>query len=199
LSTYLLVRHAAHALIDQVLLGRLDGVELSEVGRQQAEEVCDRLRSFHVTCVQSSPRQRTLETAAVIARCRGLCVERFSALDEIDYGCWSGRSFGELERDAEWQRWNRTRAQARPPRGETMSEVQARVISHLGRMHARQQGGSVVLVTHAEVIRCALLYALALPVAEWWRLEIPPGSVTRLEIRSPTRYIVELSGGKVAA
>jgi broad specificity phosphatase PhoE len=129
----------------------------------------------------------------------GLRVEAYSALDEIDFGGWSGRTFHELERDTEWLRWNRARADARPPLGETMGEVQARVIAHLERMHANQQGGSVVLVTHAEVIRCALLYALALPVAEWWRLDIPPASVTRLEVRSPTRYIVELSGGKVAA
>jgi broad specificity phosphatase PhoE len=199
LSTYLLVRHAAHALLDQVLVGRMDGVALSDLGRQQALNVCERLRPFHIACVQSSPRQRTLETATIIARHHGLGVEVYSALDEIDFGGWSGRAFRDLEHDPEWQRWNRARAEARPPRGETMCEVQTRVISHLERMHASQQGGCVVLVTHAEVIRCALLYALALPVAEWWRLEVPPASVTRLEVRSPTRYIVELSGGKVAA
>jgi broad specificity phosphatase PhoE len=199
LSTYLLVRHAAHALLDQVLVGRMDGAALSDVGRQQALEVSERLRHFHITCVQSSPRQRTLETATVIARHRGLGVEAYSALDEIDFGRWSGRTFRELEHDTEWQRWNRARADARPPLGETMGEVQARVISHLERMHAKQQRSCVVLVTHAEVIRCALLHALALPVAQWWLLEIPPASVTRLELRSPTHYIVELSGGKVAA
>ena len=57
-----------------------------------------------------------------------------------------------------WQRWNACRSMARPPRGETMAEVQARMLGELLHIHATEPGGQFILVSHAEPIRATLLH-----------------------------------------
>jgi broad specificity phosphatase PhoE len=198
-SVCLLLRHAAHDLLGQVLVGRRQEVALSGTGRQQAFALIDRLQAFRISAVQSSPQQRCLETAAIVASARGLEVAPVPHLDELDYGVWTGCSFAELEHRPDWRRWNSARAATRPPLGESMREAQSRVMAHLAAMHAAQPRGAIVMVTHAEVIRAAVLKIMALPLDDWGRIEVPPASVTRIEIRSRTHAIVRLSGGKAAA
>ena len=57
-----LVRHGAHSLIDRVLVGRMEGVPLSEEGRRQAYSLNRRLGTRRVTGIYTSPRQRARET-----------------------------------------------------------------------------------------------------------------------------------------
>src|SRR3546814_20693526 len=59
------------------------------------------------------------------------------ALNEIDLGLWSGRNFDALAADKDWALWNTARAHARPPGGEAMIEVQARVAGLLDELHIR--------------------------------------------------------------
>jgi broad specificity phosphatase PhoE len=42
------------------------------------------------------------------------------------------------------------------------------------------------MVTHAEIIRAAVLHAMSLSLDEWPHIDVPPASVTRLETRSAT-------------
>src|SRR3546814_14004586 len=65
------------------------------------------------------------------------------ALNEIDLGLWSGRSFDALAADKDWVLWNTARAHARPPGGEAMIEVQARVAGLLDELHIRWSGGRI--------------------------------------------------------
>jgi broad specificity phosphatase PhoE len=195
----LLVRHAAHDLVDRVLVGRMDGVALNDLGREQALALRARLESFDILAVQSSPRQRAIETAAIIAGARGLEVTVCPALDEVDFGVWTGLSFADLTARSDWSAWNSARESTRPPLGETMPEAQKRITSYLDDMHASQPKGCIVMVTHAELIRAALLHVMALPLDDWARLDIPPASIARLQIRSRKHSVVGVSGGKVAA
>jgi broad specificity phosphatase PhoE len=183
LTLCLLVRHAAHDLVDRVLVGRMDGISLSGAGRRQAVALGTRLKSFNVTGVQSSPRRRAADTAAVIAKSLGLDVEIRSALDELEFGAWTGSKFEDLAGDPQWACWNRERGRTRPPGGESMHEAQTRIVSHLNRMRETPSHGCIVMVSHAEVIRAAVLHAMSMPLDEWMRVDVPPASVTKLELR----------------
>jgi broad specificity phosphatase PhoE len=194
----LLVRHAAHHLVDRVLVGRMSGVSLGETGRQQAADLARWLGRLGITGVQSSPRERAMETAEAIAQRANLPIEICSALDEVDFGLWTGRAFEELAEDPRWAEWNRDRARARPPDGESMVEAQARLVAHLRDVHAAQLSGRVVMVTHAEIIRCAVLHGLSRPLDEWSRIEVPPASVAQLEVQSLTPRLVSLPRGAVS-
>jgi broad specificity phosphatase PhoE len=178
----LLVRHAAHELVDRVLVGRMSGVSLGETGRRQAADLARWLGRLELAKVQSSPRERAVETAEAIARRAKLRIEICSALDEVDFGLWTGRAFVELAEDPRWAEWNRDRGRARPPGGESMAEAQARLVAHLRDVQAAQPLGHVVMVSHAEIIRCAVLHCLSGPLDEWSRIEVLPASVTQLEV-----------------
>ena len=182
MTTFFLTRHAPHALVDAVLVGRMPGAQLDENGRKQARRVAGMLAGREITAIQSSPQARARETAQPIAGRTGLPIEIAQAVDEIDVGEWTGRPFSALREDPLWQLWNRARSSARPPRGESMQELQSRVVKHLYQMSSERPDARVVVVSHAEVIRAALLHVLKLPLDEFWRVEVAPTSVSTLVI-----------------
>jgi probable phosphoglycerate mutase len=180
MSVVHLVRHAAHDLQERVLVGRAPGVSLNDAGRRQAGWVSGRLAAAPIAGVLSSPRERARETAEPIARRRALGVVVAEELDELDCGEWTGRPFAELTGDPRWQRWNRLRSTTRIPGGELMIEVQARIIGFTERLRQTHPEAHLVLVSHGDVIRAALLHYLGMPLDAVHRLVIAPGSLTTL-------------------
>src|SRR5204863_3802965 len=90
---------------DKGLAGRAPGGSLDEGGRREAHQLAERLDGASIDCIYSSPRERTRETASAIAQRRSLELQEHAALDEIEFGDWTGRTFEELERDPEWAVW----------------------------------------------------------------------------------------------
>ena len=179
---FFLVRHAAHELVDRVLCGRMPGVSLGEEGRSQARRVAERLARERIAAVHTSSLERARETAAPIAERLRLAPEVHEALNEIALGEWAGRSFEDLSQDPRWQSWNSARAVSRPPGGESMLEVQARAVGHLERARAAHPDQAVVLVSHADVIKAALLYFLGMPIDGYRLFDISPASISTLVI-----------------
>jgi probable phosphoglycerate mutase len=179
-TTIHLVRHGSHVLPPGVLAGRLPGIVLSEEGREQARRAAERLAgNGGIGAVHFSPLERTYETAAIIADRLGLTPVRVDALMEIDFGCWTARSFEELDILEDWRRWNHFRTGTRPPGGETMLEVQARALHHIETL---APGTTTVLVSHCDVIRAVLTHWLGMPSDLLLRLEIAPASISTVEI-----------------
>jgi probable phosphoglycerate mutase len=158
----------------------MPGVGLDASGQRQAIGLAQRLADQDVTQLQSSPRQRAQETAAPIASRLGLAIEVEPAIDEIDFGAWGGRSFAELETDPGWDVWNRQRSACRPPGGETMAELQRRMMRHLAALATRRPEACIVLVSHAETIRAAILHCRGMALDDFARIEIAPASITTL-------------------
>ena len=180
-ATLILVRHAAHAHLNKILSGRTPGVPLSDVGRMQAQRLARRLAERRPALVLTSPIERAEETAIAIADHARADLERADALTEIDFGEWTGKRFEELAGDPAWDRWNRERGAARPPGGEGMGEAQARVVERLSAAAAARDGETVVLVSHADVIRAAVCHVLRLELDGYWRFDVDPASATTLE------------------
>src|SRR5918999_1443590 len=155
---FFLVRHATHELVDRILCGRMADVKLGEEGRAQARRVAQRLARERIAAIHTSPLERARETAAPIAEQLDLVPEIHDTINEIDVGEWAGRDFGSLQSDPRWASWNNARSVTRPPGGETMLEVQTRVIGHMERVRGAHPDGGVVLVSHGDVIKAALLY-----------------------------------------
>jgi broad specificity phosphatase PhoE len=177
-ATFFLVRHAAHDNVGAFLAGRTPGIRLGADGQAQAARLAQRLVRESFEAIYSSPLERTVETAAAISTASHVPVERADALNEIDFGTWSNRSFDELGRDPAWRRWNDLRSLARTPGGETMIDVQRRVVDFLAGLWQRRPAAATVLVSHADVIRAAIGHVLGLPIDGLQRFEISPGSVS---------------------
>lgn len=182
-ATILLIRHAAHEHVGRVLSGRLPGLPLSEDGRGQAERLATYLEPTPITRLQTSPMQRARETAEAIAAARrGLGIEECGALNEIDFGFWSGHSFSDLEGDPHWQRWNWERSTTVPPGGEGMLAAQHRAWDHVTMTAERFPAETIAMVTHCDIIRALVAQVLALPLDAVHRFDIDPGSVSRLVV-----------------
>jgi broad specificity phosphatase PhoE len=180
MTKFYLVRHAVHSLVNCVLVGRTPGVLLAPEGCEQAKLLARRLGPEQITAVQSSPRERAMETAKFIAAPGKLPVEVVPELDETDFGEWAGCSFEQLKSDARWTAWNTARGTARPPGGESMLELQRRILGHLDRLRVNCPHERIVLVSHAEVIRAALLHYLGCGLDAFSSIEIGPASVSIL-------------------
>lgn len=182
MTLFLLIRHAAHDNVGAFLAGRMTGISLGAAGRAQAGRLAARLASEPVAAIYTSPRERTCETAAAIASATSAGQPSLSPdLDEIDFGVWSGRSFDDLNGDLAFRRWNAVRSQCRTPGGESMLDVQQRVTRLMERLDASAPVGAVLLVSHADVIKAALMHHLGLPIDAWEKLEISPASISTIE------------------
>jgi len=179
-ATMLLVRHATCAQMTEFLNGRTRDVPLTRRGWREARLLARCLALLRGPVVISSPLRRARDTAAAIAAPHAVPVRIDAALDEVDFGRWSGASFAHLAHDPQWRTWNHDRAHSRAPGGETMYEVQRRALGLVKRLARQHSEGVLVLVTHAEVIRAVLLHIGGLPLDQYVGLEIAPASVSRL-------------------
>src|SRR5437868_809149 len=121
----LLVRHGHTPTTGKLLPGRAKGLHLSDKGRAQAAAAADRLSVLSkIDAVYSSPLERARETAAAIARPRGLRVRTERGLLEADIGEWTGWELKRAARTKEWRIVQRHPSGFRFPGGESISEMQ---------------------------------------------------------------------------
>jgi len=173
------VRHGRTATTGTTLPGRAPGLHLADAGRAQADAVAERLGTLErVDAVYSSPLERTRETAAPIARARGLRVQVDRGLLECDFGDWTGQALKVLMKTREWATVQRYPSGFRFPGGESFTEMQARITGTVARLVERHQGGTVVLVSHADPIKAAVADALGTHLDLFQRIVISPCSVT---------------------
>jgi broad specificity phosphatase PhoE len=132
----------------------------------------------------SGPARCAVETAAAV----GLTAAVAGALDDADPGTWRGRSLAEIERAdaAALAAWMRDPA-VPAPGGESLLDVLARVGRWLD--ERSEEGLRVLAVTHAVVIRAAVVHALMAPPSAVWRIDVAPLSRTVLHGR-PGRWTV---------
>jgi probable phosphoglycerate mutase len=181
-TTFFLVRHAAHERVGTILCGRMPDVHLGSAGRCQAEQLSQRFADENVACICTSPLERALETAQPIASCIGQALQICDAIGEIEFGRWTGMSFEALSQDPRWSSWNNSRSTSRPPEGETMLEAQGRIVGAMERLRSNYSGRSVILVSHSDVIKAALLYHLGMPLDSYGRIEVEPASICTLVV-----------------
>ncbi|MDQ3625825.1 MAG: histidine phosphatase family protein, partial [Verrucomicrobiota bacterium] len=60
-TNFLFIRHGAHDYLGRAIAGRLAGVHLNELGRQQAEHLAEKLSLLPVDAIFSGPLERVRE------------------------------------------------------------------------------------------------------------------------------------------
>lgn len=96
-TTLFLVRHGE--TIDnarQIMQGQTQGC-LNERGREQAQQVAQRLADEPIDAIIASDLQRAIQTAEIIAEPHGLSVKTTPLLRERDWGSFTGRFIPDLK------------------------------------------------------------------------------------------------------
>jgi broad specificity phosphatase PhoE len=182
MGVFHLLRHGEHGLLGRVLAGRMPGVGMTERGRAEIASQAERLAGEKIAAIYASPLQRTRESAEIVAARLGLPIEFRDDLLELDFGEWTGATFDSIRADPRWQAWSTQRSLAAIPGGESMRAVQQRVVAALLELNERHLHESVVLVSHGDVIRAVLLFALGMPLDLYNRIEIGQGSISTISI-----------------
>lgn len=183
----LLVSHAATAAMraarfpaDDALDSRgLGDIELARerLVHALADALADAEAEVEASAVSFvSPARCARETA----RALGLTPSIVDALADVDYGSWRGLKLAEVaaatpQALASWTQ----DPDARPPGGESFSELVQRVGTWLDALTANDTPRAIA-VTHAWVMRAAIVHALGVPSSGFARIEIAPLSVVEL-------------------
>lgn len=174
------LRHGqAHNNVERVLTGRKPGVPLTEYGVRQAEWAARSLASMDITTVYSSPVQRTMQTAEIVAGHNSLEVTSDDRLIEIDMGRFTDMKYDDLtaKYGNVFQRFYRDDAEFAELGVETFSSVRARVLEMARYVLKRHPDENTVLVTHMDPIKAMLSTVLEMSPDSLHRVIIANGSL----------------------
>ncbi len=191
LTTVILVRHGRTELTESKRMSGRGGANpgLSVAGFEDAEKVASELSKIGSTgawvhlpkpdVIVSSPIQRTMDTAGVIAKKLGLAVEPMQEFAEISFGEWDGLTNEEAVRmwPTEWESWQGSWDVA-PPNGESLADFDSRVAAGRAKLFDAYTGKTVVLVAHVMPIRAMIKAAIDGGIATYWRPQIAPCSIS---------------------
>ncbi len=197
MTTLWLVRHGQ---TDWNVEGRYQGqtdVPLNATGLAQANALAAELAGKPFDAVYSSDLQRARRTAEVIASPLHLAVHTDARLREINQGQWEGQNYRHLVAvfQAEMQARRADPYGFRPPEGESVAEVAARVAQAIAEITAIHPGGQVIIVSHALALATLICRAKNLPLQDVYEhlphnvhpevIEWPPASNGRSTILDP--------------
>jgi broad specificity phosphatase PhoE len=183
-TTLLVVRHAqTQSNVTGRYMGWIDE-DLSEKGVWQAEQLSRRLSHWPITAVYSSPLKRATRTAEIIALPHSLSVQRLDELGEVRIGAWEGMFVEEIvaKFSSLWREWKRDPSDIQVPGGESLAQVQQRVIAAFQSITQANQGQQVLMVTHDVVVRLLVAYCLSVSTSIYRRLEVANASLTVIQV-----------------
>ncbi|BCZ22519.1 histidine phosphatase family protein [Mycobacterium senriense] len=167
----------SHGMTDAMADGRFPADEpLNAVGRRQVEAMDGVAGSAQRRLC--GPEQRTRQTAKLL----GLQAESEPRLADLDCGRWRGESLAVLPPN-ELEAWL-GQPGAAPHGGESIADLISRVSLWLESLTANPL--RTVAVTHPAVIRAAIVAALDITPASFWRIDVEP----------VTRVVLHFRGGR---
>jgi len=162
---------------------------LDDGGRADASALAGARRALlgAADLVGCGPERRAVETTRLLADDAGVTAAVDDGWRDWDLGRWRGRTWDEVGRDTpdEITSWM-TDPAASPHGGESLDALLARAEAQLASSvdvgTVTHDGfARIVAVTHPAVIRAAIVVAIRATAESFWRIDIPPLSVTTLQ------------------
>jgi len=183
-TTVYLVRHGVtdwHR--DRRVLGQRD-IGLNAAGAAQSHAAARALAELPITEVLASPMLRAMQTAEIIAADFQTGVARDTRLTDFRVGRWEGMTYDEVAASPDYQRFLADPLSERIPGGEDLVQVRDRSVGAVEQaMRDAPAGESIVIVTHAGILRVILSHFLGSQLANYHRLRVSPGSISILSFR----------------
>jgi len=183
MTTLFLIRHGENDFVKKSRLpGHLPGIHLNQRGCEQAQALAESLGKLPIKAIYASSLERAVETAAPLAQALKLEVELRPGLRDAEVGAWTGKEIRKLRRDPLWKLVQEAPSRARFPQGESIQEEQTRIVNEIEAICERHKKEMVAVIFHADPIKLAVAHYLGLPLDNFQRLSIGPGSVSVLMI-----------------
>jgi broad specificity phosphatase PhoE len=161
--------------------GRTDS-RLSESGWQQMQVAVDSL-NMEWQHIVSSPLNRCRLFAETIAEQRQLPIKLLEGFQELDFGRWDGCEIASVwEQEPEnAERFYQFPHEA-PHGGESILELQQRVVTAWQRLIEQHKGERLLLIQHGGTIRVLLADILRIPLDNIASLDVPYACISRIKL-----------------
>lgn len=186
-----LLRHAqSSANTKGILAGQDNSVELSKKGAKEANEIVGYLESLKIAKVYCSPLTRCLQTVTpFMTKNPKIDFEVEPRLIEMNYGKWSGRKLSSLARDSRWKKVINKPATFTFPEGESFRQMRTRVDRLLADLASHN--GSILLVTHGDIIKMILASTLNLPIDRFQAFVAEPASISTIRVEKKIKTVLQ--------
>lgn len=162
--------------------GKTD-IPLDRQGEAEAKKMADKIKDIPIDLIFTSKLARARQTGDIVKKQLGLIQSTIEcrALDERDYGIYTGKNKWQVRKEVGWETFERIRRGWDFPisGGENLKQVfnrvvpffRSRVLPHL------TEGRNVLVVAHGNSLRALTTYLLGLTAEEVSRLEFKIGEV----------------------
>lgn len=169
MTRLIITRHGQSIANAELRFAGHSDFDLSEIGHAQAALVarylCD---SFHIDAIYSSDLLRAYNTALPTAKALGMEIIPSTALREIFAGEWEGHTTADIAVSYadDFNVWKNDYANSRCTGGESTAEVYERAYREICRIASENDGKTVLVSTHATLVRALCARSMGLSAAE---------------------------------
>ncbi len=183
MTLVVLIRHAhSSANAAGILSGQRPDVHLSPQGLAQAKGLIKRLGNIKVHTIHTSPMVRCQETISPWATKFGSRMFFDEGINEVNYGLWTGKKLRTLSKDPLWKLVQEKPSKVIFPEGESMKGMQKRAVKTLLESASESGKNPAMLVSHGDVIKAMIAYALGMHLDQFQKIVVDPASITILDV-----------------
>jgi broad specificity phosphatase PhoE len=177
----LLIRHGESEWNRDGIIQGFQDCDLSDLGREQAVRLRERLDLEKIDVAYSSTATRAMDTVRIALGHR-LHIETRPNLREINLGEWEGVKAAELKRrlPEETEMWFREPSKVRIKGAESLRAFRSRTTKEIERIRGQHQDAGIVIVAHGGVICTYMTSLLGLKLDDMWRFKIRNASITKV-------------------
>ena len=175
------LRHAqAKNNVERILAGRTKGIPLTQTGIQQAEKISTFLQPIKISTIYSSPIERALHTAEIVANKLDLGCKIDDRLTEIEMGSFSGMQYEEMfaKYGNVFLKFYQDSPLIQKNGVETFSSVKKRVLDMVNYCSKKHEEQNILLVTHMDPIKAMISTVLQPKPESLYELVIRNASLT---------------------
>ena len=165
MGTFIVVRHHESDWNHKGLWTGMRDRHLTEYGFKKSEEMGLLIKEIHIDHAYASMQVRSIETLSSMLEAMGqfhVPTEHSSALNERDYGDYTGRDKWEMEKILGEDGWNAVRRDwnCPVPNGETLKMVYERTVPFFVNniLPRLRNGENVLMASHGNAIRSLMKY-----------------------------------------
>ncbi|MGM1045864.1 MAG: histidine phosphatase family protein [Bacillota bacterium] len=166
---------------------------LTDLGVKQAQWLGESIQNEQIDIIYSSSSRRAERTAELIRGLREIEIIENDDLKEINLGVWEGKRQEEVKElypeqfHYFWQDPEKFNVQS----SETFQDVSTRAIKQLHQIIDKNQGKSILIVTHTVVVKLLMAYFEDRPIKDIWNPPyIHPACLCKIEFEKNKTNII---------
>ena len=176
--------------------GHID-IDITQKGVDQMHRLAGLLEGKGIAAVYSSDLIRSKKGAEIISRRVGISATTLRELRERSVGAWEGLTADEIKTrfPEQYAAWRADLLNFRPPGGECLLDVRARILPVFKRLVASHPEQEIAMLLHGGVNRVILADALGLDMMNLFRIDQSFGALNIIDFFDDGMALVKLLNG----